>query len=131
MMRADSISGYGYEEPKYEEVSHEGDPFCSVSEEAYGSFLECFRYGMRAAEEFLRRQFKIDETVLCRELDRYREHTIEFTWMNLREDPEYYFLERYRAGELDAVLLPAKEGDWFYRDIEYTLMNFPGYAEEE
>lgn len=122
---------YRYEEPDFKEVAHDDDPILSVSRESYEAFLAGFHYGMIEAEAFLRTQFEISETVLCRELDRYREHMLEFTWLDLREDPEYFFIERYRAGALDAVLLPAKEGDRFYRDIEYTLKNYPGYVGEE
>ena len=115
---------YRYEEPSYEEIAHEGDRFRSVSPDRYGSFLDGFHYGMIAAEVFLRKQFEIEEAVLCDELDGYRDHMIEFTWMDLREDPEYYFIERYRAGAIAAKLLPAKEGNRFYEDIEYTLKNY-------
>lgn len=76
---------------------------------------------MISAEAFLRKQFEIDESVLNKELDIYRNHMIEFTWMDLREDPEYFFIERYRAGVLDARLLPTKEGDRYYKDIKYII----------
>lgn len=122
---------YNYEEPTYDEVAHVKDSILSVSRERYKSFLVGFHYGMIAAEAFLRNQFEIDETVLHQELERYREHMIEFTWMDLREEPEYYFIERYRLGVLNAELLPPKAGDRFYTDIEYTLNNYPGYVEKE
>lgn len=121
---------YRYEEPSYEEVAHEEDQFCSVSPDRYEGFIEGFHYGMIAAESFLRKQFIIEENVLQRELDKYREHMIAFTWMDLREDPEYFFIERYRAGALDAELLPPKDGDRFYDDIEYTSKNYSGYTKK-
>lgn len=122
---------YRYEEPDYEEVAHKEDSLCSVDPNKYKLFLKGFNYGMIAAEAFLRKQFVIEENMLSDELDRYRDHMIEFTWMCLREDPEYYFLDRYRAGALNAELLPPEEGDRFYDDIEYTLKEYPGYNEKK
>jgi len=121
---------YRYEEPNFEEVAHEEDPFYSVSPGEYESFLGGFHYGMAAAEAFLRKQFEVEEAVLCKELDHYRECLIEHTWMMLRDDPEWHFIQKYRAGVLDAKLLPAKEGDRFYNEIEYTLKNYPGYTKK-
>ena len=116
---------YRYEEPCYEEVAHEDDHCYSVDPCDYGSFLDSFHYGMIAAEVFLRTQFEIEETVLQKELNHYRECLIDCTWMMLRDDPEWHFIQKYRAGVLDAKLLPAKEGDRFFGDIEYTLKNYP------
>ena len=79
---------------------------------------------MKTAESFLRKQFVIEETELHEELDRYREEMIEFTWLAVRDDPEWVFIERYRAGLIDAKLLPAKKGERFYDDIE-TLAECP------
>lgn len=114
---------YTYPEPSYEEVAHRGDQYCSISPDRYESFLDGFHNGMITAEIFLRKQFEIEESILIGELDGYRNHMIEFTWMDLREDPEWYFIQRHRLGALDAKLLPAKEGDDFYRAIEYNLNN--------
>lgn len=58
----------------------------------------------------------IEETVLHEELDKYRDWMIEFTWLAAHDDPEWVFIEKYRAGLLDAELLPAKEGDKFNCD---------------
>lgn len=116
---------FRYAEPRYEEVAHDEDEILSVSPEGYKSFLNGFHYGMIVAEMFLKTQFDIDETVLHRELEGYRDHMIEFTWMVLREDPEWYFIERHRSGVLEAKLLPAKEGEDYYEEIEYNLNNPP------
>lgn len=122
---------YIYPEPSYDEVAHEDDQFCSVSPDRYESFLEGFHYGMIASEIFLRKQFEIEESVLIEELEGYRNQMIEFTWMELREDPEWYYIQRHRFGVLDAKLLPAKEGDRFYQSIEYNLNNPPDTYKNE
>lgn len=117
-------SKYEYDEPCYEEVAHSEDPFCSVAPDDYESFLDGFHYAMRTAEEFLRTHFEIEEIELRKVLNEYREHMIELTWMGLREDPECDILWMYRAGVLDAKLLPAKEGERFYEESESTLKHY-------
>jgi len=119
---------YRYNEPSFEEIAHEEDSILSVSLDRYDMFLRGFNYGMIAAELFLRTQFEIEDNVLYKELAEYRDHMIEFTWLDLRDEPEWHLIERYRTGVLDAKLLPAKEGDRFYNEIEYTLKNYPGYT---
>ena len=112
-MKSDNKIGYKYTDPSYEEVAHKGDPFCSVEPNRYESFLRGFHYGMETAEAFLREQFEMEETVIHEVLDRYREHMIEFTWMDLREDPEWTCLEMYDAGVFEGKLLPPmKETKW-------------------
>lgn len=122
---------YRYPEPSFEEVEHKEDEILNVSPERYESFLLGFHYGMIAYEIFLRKQFEIEESVLIEELDNYRNHMIEFTWMELREDPEWHFIQRHRHGVLEAKLLPAKEGDRFYEEIEYNLNNPPDTYKNE